>query len=150
MNEQIPLEFYIGELRLFIFSFGFFRVALQFVHEMQHKAQQNFDASRDRSLPVFGVGVAFIDESAVCSVPSCEVEEGIEDIRQIVSNLAPPTKELLVVPIESVFLSESSDGKDQLSKFLEAVTDATGKEDLLVHLRMLCLQKVWLEDKIYI
>lgn len=113
---------------------------------MQNKAQQNFDASRDRSLPVFGVGVAFIDESAICSVP-CEVAEGIEDIRLIVSNLAPPTKELLVVPIESVFSLESSNGKDQLSKLLDAVTDATGKEDLLVHLRMLSLQKVWLKKK---
>ncbi|PON86905.1 Cytoplasmic tRNA 2-thiolation protein [Trema orientale] len=122
------------------------RVALQFVHEMQHKAQQNFDASRDRSLPVFGVGVAFIDESAVFSVPSCEAAEGIEGMRVIVSNLAPPTKELLVVPIESVFSSESSDGKNQLSKLLDAVTDATGKEDLLVHLRMLSLQKTAAEN----
>ncbi|EXB38239.1 hypothetical protein L484_001854 [Morus notabilis] len=118
------------------------RVALQFVHEMQQRAQKNFEASMDRSLPVFGVGVAFVDESAICSVPSCEVSQGFEEIRDIVSNLAPPTKELLIVPIESVCSSESNDGKDQLRKLLDAVTDATGKEDLQAHLRMLSLQKV--------
>ncbi|XP_062113415.1 cytoplasmic tRNA 2-thiolation protein 2 [Humulus lupulus] len=122
------------------------RVALQFVHELQYKAQQNFDASRDRSLPVFGVGVAFIDESVAWSVPSYEVIEGIEEIGQIVSSLAPPTKELFVFPIESLFSSESTDGKDQLSKLLDGVTDTTGKEDLLIHLRMLCLQKIAAEN----
>lgn len=95
----------------------------------------------DRSLPVFGVGVVFVDESAICSVPSCEVSQGFEEIRDIVSNLVPPTKELLIVPIESVCSSESN-GKDQLRKLLDAVTDATGKEDLQAHLRMLSLQKV--------
>lgn len=113
---------------------------------MQQRAQKNFDASRDRSLPVFGVGVAFVDESAVCSVPSCEVSKGIEEIRLIVSNLAPPTKELHVVPVESVCSSELSDGKVQLGKLLDAVSDATGKEDLQAHLRMLSLQKVWLKE----
>ncbi|KAM6565868.1 hypothetical protein CsatA_024996 [Cannabis sativa] len=122
------------------------RVALQFVHELQYKAQLNFEASRDRSLPVFGVGVAFIDESVACSVPSYEVIEGIEDIRQIVSSLAPPTKELLVFPIESLFSSTSTDGKDQLNRLLDGVTDATGKEDLLIHLRMLSLQKIAAEN----
>ncbi|XP_024016961.1 cytoplasmic tRNA 2-thiolation protein 2 isoform X3 [Morus notabilis] len=122
------------------------RVALQFVHEMQQRAQKNFEASMDRSLPVFGVGVAFVDESAICSVPSCEVSQGFEEIRDIVSNLAPPTKELLIVPIESVCSSESNDGKDQLRKLLDAVTDATGKEDLQAHLRMLSLQKVASEN----
>lgn len=39
-----------------------FTVALQFVHEWQ-VAFKNYEASRDRSLPVFGVGVAFVDES---------------------------------------------------------------------------------------
>lgn len=99
----------------------------------------------DRSLPVFGVGVVFVDESAICSVPSCEVYQGFEEIRDIVSNLVPPTKELLIVPIESVCSSESN-GKDQLRKLMDAVTDATGKEDLQAHLRMLSLQKVASEN----
>jgi cytoplasmic tRNA 2-thiolation protein 2 len=38
----------------------FFRVALQFVHDLQERADKNFEASRDRSLPMFGVGVVFI------------------------------------------------------------------------------------------
>ena len=114
---------------------------------MQNRAQKNFDASKDRSLPVFGVGVAYIDESAVCSVLSCEIAKGIEEMKQIVSSLSLPAKELHVVPIESVFSLESNDGKDQLGKLLESVIDATGKEDLLVHLRMLSLQKVWLKQQ---
>ena len=93
------------------------------------------------------MGVAFIDESVAWSVPSYEVIEGIEDMRQIVLSLAPPTKELLVFPIESLFSSASTDGKDQLSKLLDGVSDTTGKEDLLIHLRMLSLQKVRLKIK---
>lgn len=111
---------------------------------MQHRAQKNFDASKDRSLPVFGVGVAFIDESAVYPVPSERVDEAIQEMRLVVSNLAPPTKQLHVIPIESIYSSDSTDGKSRLTKLLDAVNDATGKEDLLIHLRMLTLQKVWL------
>ncbi|GLT74473.1 hypothetical protein SLA2020_462680 [Shorea laevis] len=118
------------------------RVALQFVHEMQQKAQKNYEASKDRSLPVFRVGVAFIDESAVISVPSQEVENAIEEIRLIVSNAAPPAKELHVVPIQNICSSDSIDGKIRLENLLDTVSDATGKEDLLIHLRMLSLQKV--------
>lgn len=124
-----------------IFLLGF-RVALQFVHEMQNKSQKNFDASRDRSLPVFGVGVAFIDESSIVPVHSHEIDKAIQEIRLIVSNLAPPRKELHVVPIENICSSNSSDGRDRLKSLLDVVSDATGKEDLLLHLRMLSLQKV--------
>ncbi|WVZ05204.1 hypothetical protein V8G54_018550 [Vigna mungo] len=92
------------------------RVALQFVHDMQERAQRNFDASRDRSLPVFGVGVVFIDESAVLSIPSSEMEEAVEVIREVVSCLASPTKELHIVPIETVYSSDSGDGKERLIK----------------------------------
>ncbi|PRQ44725.1 putative cytoplasmic tRNA 2-thiolation protein [Rosa chinensis] len=118
------------------------RVALQFVHEMHSKAQKNFDASRDRSLPVFGVGVAFIDETSVYSVPSSEQDNAIGDITSIVENLALPTKQLYVVPIESVYSEDSGDGRERLKKLLDAVPDATGREDLLLHLRMLALQKI--------
>ncbi|CAK9182298.1 unnamed protein product [Ilex paraguariensis] len=121
------------------------RVALQFVHEMQHKALKNFDASRDRSLPVFGVGVAFIDETAIYLVPSHDYDKSIQDMKLIVSNVAPPKKEFHVAPIESIYSSDSSDGRDQLKELLNAVSDVTGKEDLLVHLRMLALQKIALE-----
>ncbi|KAK2996733.1 hypothetical protein RJ639_025472, partial [Escallonia herrerae] len=123
-------------------------VALQFVHEIQHKAQKNFDASasRDRSLPVFGVGAAFIDESAICPVSSNEFDEALEDMRLIVTNLAPPRKNFHVVPIESVYSSDCCNGRDRLKELLNAVSDVTGREDLLVHLRMLCLQKIALEN----
>ncbi|XP_027069569.1 cytoplasmic tRNA 2-thiolation protein 2 isoform X2 [Coffea arabica] len=117
------------------------RVALQFVHEMQMKAQKNFDASRDRSLPVFGVGVAFIDESSSISIPAEKFSQAVEEMRLVVSNLAPPVKEFHVVSTESIYSSDSNNGRNRLKDLLNAVADVTGKEDLLVHLRMLALQK---------
>ncbi|KAK4755402.1 hypothetical protein SAY87_009159 [Trapa incisa] len=123
------------------------RVALQFVHDMQYKAQKNFDASRDRSLPVFGVGVAFIDESAA-SAPSSDkvMDMAIKDIKSIVLELAPPTKELHIFSIERLYLGDSNDQRNKLKEVLDAVTDPTGKEDLLGHLRMLALQKIASEN----
>ncbi|KAK2653152.1 hypothetical protein Ddye_013008 [Dipteronia dyeriana] len=122
------------------------RVVLQFVHEMQQHARKNFDASKDRSLPVFGVGVAFIDESAYHSVPSYEIDKAIEEIRSIISNLDPPAKQLHVVPIENVFSLDSLDGRERLKTLVDSISDATGKEDLLLYLRMLALQKVASEN----
>ncbi|XP_075637002.1 cytoplasmic tRNA 2-thiolation protein 2-like [Castanea sativa] len=114
------------------------RVALQFVHELQHKSLKNFDASRDRSLLVFRVGVAFIDETTISPLPSHDIDRAIQDIRLIVSNLAPPIKQLHVVPIENIY---SGDGTNRLKNLLDAVSDTTGKEDLLLHLQMSSLQK---------
>nr|GEV12015.1 cytoplasmic tRNA 2-thiolation protein 2 [Tanacetum cinerariifolium] len=124
------------------------RVALQFVSEMQLKAQKNFDATanRDRSLPVFGVGVAFIDESEVHPIASGDLDKAIEDIKGIVLNLAPPAKELHVVPIRSIYSTKINDGKEMLQNLINTVGDATGKEDLLTHLRMLSLQKIAIEN----
>ncbi|GMP97461.1 hypothetical protein CsSME_00045706 [Camellia sinensis var. sinensis] len=122
------------------------RVALQFVHEMQCKAQKNFDASRDRSLPVFGVGVAVVDESAIYPVPSHQLDEAIEDMKLIVSNLAPPRKEFHVASIASIYSSDFGDGMDTLKELVNTVSDLTGKEDLMLHLRMLSLQKIALQN----
>ncbi|KAK7285605.1 hypothetical protein RJT34_20381 [Clitoria ternatea] len=118
------------------------RLALQFVHDMQERAQKNFDASRDRSLPVFGVGVVFVDESAVLPIPSNEIEEAAEVVSEVVSCLAPPRKELHFVPIETLYSSGSNDGKERLIKLVNSVSDSTGREDMLLYLRMLMLQKV--------
>ncbi|KAK6941827.1 hypothetical protein RJ641_027204 [Dillenia turbinata] len=117
-----------------------------FVHEMQCKAQKNFDASRGRSLPVFGVGVAFTDDSSISSLPSDDVEKAIGDMRFIVSSLGPPLKVFHVAPIENVCSRDSDDGKLRLQELLDDVSDVTGKEDLLLHLRMLSLQKIALEN----
>ncbi|KAE8099796.1 hypothetical protein FH972_017749 [Carpinus fangiana] len=87
-----------------------------------------------RSLPVFGVGVVFIDEISIVPVPSHEINKAIQEIRLIVSNLAPQRKELHVVPIEDICSSNSSDGGDRLKSLLDVVSDATGREDLLLHL----------------
>lgn len=122
------------------------RVALQFVHEMQVKSQKNFDASRDRSLPVFGVGVAFVDESAFHRFPSNELDKEIEAMKLVVDELSPPTKAFHVIPIESICSSNSNSARDNLNELLSAVSDKTGKEDLVVQLRMLSLQKTALEN----
>ncbi|CAJ1912073.1 unnamed protein product [Sphenostylis stenocarpa] len=118
------------------------RVALQFVHDMQERAQRNFDASRDRSLPVFAVGVVFIDESSVLSIPSNEMEEAVEVVGEIVSSLVPPRKDLHIVPIETVYSADSGEGKESLANVMNTVSDPTGREDMLLCLRMLALQKV--------
>lgn len=114
------------------------------MHELQIKALKNYEASRDRSLPVFGVGVAFVDESAAYPALSNEMVDAIAWIRSTVTDLSPPAKDLHVVPIESVFGSDSLEARDRLVKLLDSVTDETGKEDLVLHLKMLSLQKVWL------
>nr|GMC90318.1 cytoplasmic tRNA 2-thiolation protein 2 [Ipomoea batatas] len=122
------------------------RVALHFVSEMQDKAQKNFEASRDRALPVFGVGVAFVDERSISPVPCHEFDKAIEEMKLIVSNLAPPLKQFHVVPTESVYSLEPANGREQLKKLIDSVSDTTGKEDLLEHFRMLALQKTALEN----
>ncbi|PIN10277.1 hypothetical protein CDL12_17124 [Handroanthus impetiginosus] len=122
------------------------RVALQFVHEMQHKSQKNFDACRDRSLPVFGVGVAHIDESIIFPVPSNDYDSAVEEMELIVSSLAPPAKKFFFVPTESIYSPDFAAGRDQLTNLVAAVDDITGKEDLLEHLRMRTLQKVASEN----
>lgn len=119
-------------------------MALQFVHEMQQKAQKNFDASRERVLPVFGVGVAFIDETTIYPETSNDFGKAINEMELIVSNLTPPVKQFFVIPTESIYSPDFAVGRDRLMKLGVAVSDITGKEDLLKHLHMLCLQKVWL------
>lgn len=119
------------------------RVALQFTHEMQSKAQKNYDASRDRALPVFGVGVAFIDEKAISAVSSDNLDRAVEEMELIVSDLAPPVKQFHVVPTEAIYSLDAGDSKDRLNELINTVNDVTGKEDLLEHFRMLSLQKVW-------
>ncbi|CAH8344844.1 unnamed protein product [Eruca vesicaria subsp. sativa] len=122
------------------------RVLLQFVHELQVKALKNYEASRDRSLPVFGVGVAFVDESAAYPALSSEMGGAIAWVRSTVLSMSPPEKDLRVVPIESVFGSDSVEARDRLVKLMDSVSDETGKEDLLLHLKMLALQKVASEN----
>ncbi|CAN8328171.1 unnamed protein product [Cochlearia groenlandica] len=97
------------------------RVALQVVHELQVKALKNYEASRDRMLPVFGIGVAFVDES------SAYLALSPEEMADAVSWIRSTVVELLV-------------------KLLESVSDETGKEDLVLHLRMLALHKVASEN----
>ena len=58
------------------------------------------------------------------------------------SSLAPPRKELHIVPIETVYSSDSGDGKERITKVVNTVIDPTGREDVLLCLRMLALQKV--------
>ncbi|GFP92225.1 cytoplasmic tRNA 2-thiolation protein 2 [Phtheirospermum japonicum] len=122
------------------------RVALQFVHEMQQKAQKNFDASREKVLPVFQVGVAYVDETAIYPVPSDVHDRALNEMGLIVSGLAPPEKRFSIVPTESVYSPDFASAKDRLTNLIAAVHDVTGKEDLIEHLRMLCLQKAAFEN----
>lgn len=110
---------------------------------MQQKAQNNFDASRDRSLPVFGVGVAFIDERASFAFPSNDFVRAINEMSLIVSSLAPPAKQFHVVPTEILFSRNCAAGRAKLTELITAIGDVTGKEDFLEYLRLLSLQKVW-------
>lgn len=118
------------------------RVALQFVHEMQKKSLESWDASKSQSLPVFSVGVAFVDESISSVIPSPEIDRIFKHIKLIVSSLVPGHKNLHIAPIEDVCSMGSDDGTTRLNELLNSVTDATGKEDFLDHLCMLSLQKV--------
>ncbi|KAL8166445.1 hypothetical protein V2J09_007944 [Rumex salicifolius] len=122
------------------------RVVLQFVHEMQLKAQKNFDASRDKSVPVFGVGVAFIDESSAYGFARDEMDRAIEQMSSVISELFPPEKELYVAPIEDIYFSNLTDGRDRLKGLLTATKDTTGREDLILYLRMLSLEKIAVEN----
>ena len=88
-------------------------------------------------------GVAFIDESEIHPIiTSTDLNQSIENIKEIVSNLSPPKKNLHLVPISNIYSTKTSDGKDKLKNLINTVNDATGKEDLVTHLRMLSLQKV--------
>ncbi|ERN06930.1 cytoplasmic tRNA 2-thiolation protein 2 [Amborella trichopoda] len=120
------------------------RVALEFVNEMQSKAQRNADASKEKCLAVFQVGVAFIDEKMVSQASSTEACRAVEEVRDIVSSMGNPSKELHVFPIEDICSidTEGSDGKDRLKDLLDAIDDVTGKEDFVQYLRMISLQKI--------
>lgn len=120
----------------------FGRVALQFIHEMQSKALKSWDASKSQALPVFSVGVAFIDESMLSFNTTHEVDQSIEEIRMTVLHLDPPQKKLHITPIESIYSLDFMEGRNKLKELLLNISDSTGKEDFLQHLRMCSLQKV--------
>ncbi|KAL5205203.1 hypothetical protein ABZP36_033412 [Zizania latifolia] len=122
------------------------RVALQFIHEMRSKAIESWDASNSQALPVFRVGVAFVDESVLCSKPEQEIDMAIEDIKSIVSSLSVGVKATHIAPLEDVFSPESTDGEGRLREVVGLIDDDTGKEDFLQCLRMLSLQKIALEN----
>lgn len=109
---------------------------------MQSKLVKSWDASNSQALPVFGVGVAFIDESVFSLKQSHEIEKAIENVRLIVSSISSVYKGIHIKPIENICSSDSKDGRSRLSELLDMITDTTGKEDFLQYLRMLSLQKV--------
>uniref|UniRef100_A0A0E0MP49 Cytoplasmic tRNA 2-thiolation protein 2 n=1 Tax=Oryza punctata TaxID=4537 RepID=A0A0E0MP49_ORYPU len=122
------------------------RVALQFIHEMRSKAIESWDASNSQALPVFGIGVAFVDESIMYSKLKHEIEMAIEDMRSIASSLSTGVKALHIVPLEDVFSTESEDGEGRLREAVDMIGDDTGREDFLRCLRMLSLQKIAMEN----
>jgi len=122
------------------------RVALQFIHEMQSKAIQSWETSNSQALPAFGVGVAFVDESAVSARPEHETETATEDIKSIVSSLSPGNKQVHFAPLEDVFSSGSEDKAARLKEVLGMIDDETGRDDFVRCLRMLSLQQIALEN----
>ncbi|KAG2621804.1 cytoplasmic tRNA 2-thiolation protein 2-like isoform X1 [Panicum virgatum] len=122
------------------------RVALQFIHEMQSKAIQSWETSNSQALPAFGVGVAFVDESAVSARPEHETETATEDIKSIVSSLSPGNKQVHFAPLEDVFSSGSEDKAARLKEVLGMIDDETGRDDFVWCLRMLSLQQIALEN----
>ncbi|KAK3140107.1 hypothetical protein QOZ80_5AG0395960 [Eleusine coracana subsp. coracana] len=123
------------------------RVALQFIHEMQAKAIQSWETSNSQALPVFGVGVAFVDESGVLSPkPKHEVERAVQDIRSIVSSLSPGEKAVHIASLGDMFTSGSEDGVGKLREVVGMIGDETGRDDFLQRSRMLLLQKIALEN----
>lgn len=110
---------------------------------MQRKSFESWDASKSQALPVFGMGIAFIDESVISVDSSYDMNRTIEKIRSIISTLSPAEKELHIASIEDICSVGSDDGRTRLKILLDSVTDATGKEDFLEYLRMLSLQQVY-------
>ncbi|CAN6334718.1 unnamed protein product [Urochloa humidicola] len=122
------------------------RVALQFIHEMQSKAIQSWETSNSQALPAFGVGVAFIYESALSARSEDETEIMIGDIKSIVSSLSPGDKKVHIAPLEDVFSSGSGDKVARLKEVVGMISDETGRDDFIQCLRMLSLQKIALEN----
>ena len=119
-------------------------MALQFIHEMQSKAIQSWEVSNSQALPVFSLGVAFVDERSVlsASLPGHEIQAAIEDIRSVVSGLSPGDKRVHIAPLEEVFSSGSDDKAARLKEVVGVISDETGRDDFVRRLRMLSLQKV--------
>ncbi|CAL4905538.1 unnamed protein product [Urochloa decumbens] len=122
------------------------RVALQFIHEMQSKAIQSWETSNSQALPAFGVGVAFVDESALSARPEDETKTAIGDMKSIVSSLSPSDKKVHVAPLEDVFSSGSDDKVARLKEVVGMIGDETGRDDFIQCLCMLSLQKIALEN----
>ncbi|CAL4970397.1 unnamed protein product [Urochloa decumbens] len=122
------------------------RVALQFIHEMQSKAIQSWETSNSQALLAFGLGVAFVNESALSARPEHETEMATGDIKSIVSSLAPGDKKVHVAPLEDVFSSGSEDKAARLKEVVGMIDDETGRDDFIQCLCMLSLQKIALEN----
>lgn len=109
---------------------------------MQSKAIQSWETSNSQALPAFGVGVAFVDESALSTKLALEIEMATEDIKLIVSSLSPSNKQVHVAPLEDLFASGSEDKAATLKEVVGMIGDETGRDDFVRCLRMLSLQKV--------
>ncbi|KAG0466183.1 hypothetical protein HPP92_017763 [Vanilla planifolia] len=114
---------------------------------MHCKSLKNWDASKSQGLPVFGFGVAFVDESTIFPTPSNVASNIIEEISGIVSELGHALQELHIAPIETAFCKDLVDGQNCLRQLLDNITDASGKEDFVQYLRMLSLQKIAVDNK---
>eukprot|EP00249_Psilotum_nudum_P019408 c27239_g1_i4 orf=43-1518(+) len=132
------------------------RAALEFLLEIWHKAQHDAKNCKDGIMPVFGLGVAFVDEGAILPLSSFERQRVTKEITEIVLNGSQKPEEFLIIPLESIYedgevqapIEQYAQGAvdcgktGKLQLLLQNVDDSTGKEDLLEHLRLQLLQKV--------
>ncbi|MCO5614652.1 hypothetical protein L7F22_068936 [Adiantum nelumboides] len=128
------------------------RVALQYLLEIREKAQRDAMHSSEGSARVFGFGVAFVDESSAIPLAPSNSEAMCQELRAIVMEGEKNPDEFLNIPVASVFSEAELDvvgvyglahinREERLQNLLKSVTDPTGKEDLLEHLRMQALQQ---------
>lgn len=94
--------------------------------------------------------MVYVDESASLPFAPFDFRMATEEVQAVVLNGKQKPDEFLVVPLEKVYIDiELEDVEDGLNSrrrklllLLQHVTDPTGKEDLLEHLRMQALQQV--------
>ncbi|KAI5070507.1 hypothetical protein GOP47_0014850 [Adiantum capillus-veneris] len=125
------------------------RVALEYLLEIREKAQRDAMHSSEGSARVFGFGVAFVNESAAIPLAAFNPKVLCQELRGIVMGGHKRPDEFLNIPIDSVYSDSELDvagahgavRQERLQNLLNSVTDPTGKEDLLEHLRMQALQQ---------
>ena len=95
-----------------------------------------------------------MDESCVLPLFPDDPKTVNEEMRKIVMEGEKNPDEFFIVPLESVYskceinyssnnVDDNNCKRERIQKLLQSVSDITGKEDLLQHIRMQALQQVY-------